>query len=161
MSKRIYADFGYLIILASTFGAVLVLGAFVAPVVFHTDKILSGILVDNYNAGIIMGEIFHRFSYWVYLVILYVFIYESAIYKTGERDAISFASALTVLFSGLMFSAVYSPKILAMQALGAGATKSDMFHNLHIASELDFKILALSLIILFVRRLMLLRTVKR
>ena len=160
MSKRIYADFSYLVILASTFGAVLVLGAFVAPVIFHTDKILSGMLMDNYNAGIIMGEIFHRFSYWVYFVILVVFGYEAAIYKTGERDAISFASAITVLFSGLMFSAVYSPKILAMQALGAGATQSDMFQNLHIASEIDFKILALSLIVLFVRRLMLLRTVK-
>ncbi len=160
MSKKIYADFGYLIILASTFGAVLVLGAFVAPVVFHTDKILSGMLIDNYNAGIIMGEIFHRFSYWVSFIILAVFIYESAVYKTGERDALAFASAITVIFSGLMFSAVYSPKILAMQALGSEATKSDMFQNLHIASEIDFKILALSLIVLFVRRLMLLRTTK-
>ncbi len=156
MSKRIYADFGYLIILAATFGAVLVLGAVVAPVIFHTDKILVGILMDNYNAGIIMGEIFHRFSYWVYFVVLAVVVYESAIYKTGARDAISFASAVMVIFSGLMFSAIYSPKILAMQALGAEATQSDTFDNLHVASEIDFKILAISLIVLFVRRLMLL-----
>ena len=56
-----------------------------------------------------------------------------------------------------MFSAVYAPKILAMQALGREATQSDTFANIHIASEIDFKILALSLIVLFVRRLMLLR----
>lgn len=158
MSRRIYIDFSYLVMLAATFGAVMVLGAVVAPVVFHTDKITVDLLIDQYNAGIIMGEIFHRFSYWIYFVVLAVFIYESAIYKTGARDAISFASAVTVIFSGLMFSAVYSPKILAMQALGAEATQSDMFNNLHIASEIDFKILALSLIVLFVRRLMLLRT---
>lgn len=156
MSKRIYADFGYLIILAATFGAVLVLGAVVAPTVFHTDKILVDMLIDNYNAGIIMGEIFSRFSYWVYVVAITVFLYEGAIYKTGQRDAIAFASAVTVVFSSLMFSAVYAPKILAMQALGAEATQSDTFSNIHIASEIDFKILAIALVILFVRRLMLL-----
>ncbi len=156
MSKKIYIDFSYLILLAATFGAVLVLGAFVAPVVFHTDKILVDMLMDHYNAGIIMGEIFHRFSYWVYGVALFVVLYESALYKTGQRDAIAFASAVTVIFSSLMFSAVYSPKILAMQVLGAEATQSDTFHNIHIASEIDFKILAVALLILFVRRLMLL-----
>jgi len=160
LSKRIYADFGYLIILAATFGAVLVLGAFVAPVVFHTDKILVDMIIDNYNAGIIMGEVFHRFSYWVYFVAVAVFIYEGAMYKTGQRDAIAFASAFTVIFSSLMFSAVYSPKILAMQALGAEATQSDTFANIHTASEIDFKILAVGLIVLFVRRLMLLPIAK-
>ncbi|MEA2098660.1 MAG: DUF4149 domain-containing protein [Campylobacterota bacterium] len=159
MSKKIYIDFGYLIILAATFGAVIVLGAVVAPVIFHTDKILVDMLIDHYNAGIIMGEIFHRFSYWIYFIAAAVILYEGAIYKTGQRDAIAFASALTVVFSSLMFSAVYSPKILAMQALGSEATKSDTFSNIHIASEIDFKILAVSLLILFVRRLMLLRTV--
>jgi len=145
--------------LASTFGGVIVLGAFVAPVIFHTDRILVDMLMDHYNAGIIMGEIFHRFSYWIYFVAFYVVIYEAGIYKTGQRDAISFASAVTVVFSSLMFSAVYSPKILAMQALGAEATRSDTFSHIHIASEIDFKILAIALIVLFVRRLMLLRTV--
>jgi hypothetical protein len=157
LSKKIYVDFGYLILLAATFGAVLVLGAFVAPVVFHTDKILVGMLLDHYNAGIIMGEIFHRFSYWAYVVAISVILYEAAMYKTGQRDAISFASAVTVVFSALMFSGVYAPKILAMQALGREATQSNTFDNIHIASEIDFKILAISLIVLFVRRLMLLR----
>lgn len=157
VSKRIYIDFGYLIILASTFGAVIVLGAVVAPVVFHTDRILSNLLIDNYNAGIIMGEIFHRFSYWSYFVAFSVALYEAAKYKTGERDAVAFASAVTVLFSALMFSGVYAPKILAMHALGREAAQSETFQNIHIASEIDFKLLAVALIVLFVRRLMLLR----
>jgi len=156
MSKRIYADFGYLIMLAATFGAVIVLGAFVAPVVFHSDRILVGMLIDHYNEGIIMGEIFHRFSYWIYACVVAVIVYEAAIYKTGARDALAFGSAVVVIFTGLMFSGVYAPKILAMQALGAEATQSDTFENIHIASEIDFKILAVALVVLFVRRLMLL-----
>lgn len=144
--------------LAATFGGVLVLGAVVAPVVFNTDRILVGMLMDNYNAGIIMGEIFHRFAYWLYVVVVAVFLYEASLYKSGQRDAIAFASSAVVAFTSLMFSSVYAPQILAMQALGAEATQSDTFENIHKASEIDFKILAVALLVLFIRRLMLLRT---
>ena len=157
MNKKIYIDFSYLVILASTFGAVIALGAFVAPVVFNSDKFLVDVTLNNYNAGIIMGEIFHRFSYWIYAIAAFVVFYEAAQYKMGQRDAISFASAVTVIFTSLMFSAVYAPKILAMQALGREATQSDTFQNIHTASEIDFKILAVALLVLFIRRLMLLR----
>ncbi len=143
--------------LAATFGAVMVLGAISAPVIFNTDKILVDVTLDHYNAGIIMGEIFNRFSYWIYTLAIVVVIYEVVAYKMGQRDAIIFASAITVIFSSLMFSAVYAPKILSMQALGIEATQSDTFANIHKASELDFKILAAALLVLFVRRLMLLR----
>ncbi|MGE4418483.1 MAG: DUF4149 domain-containing protein [Sulfurimonas sp.] len=157
MKRNIYIDFTYLTLLAATFGAVLVLGAVAAPVVFHTDKILYSALLDNYNAGIIMGEIFRRFSYWIYFLAFFVSLYELLMYKKGQRDAIIFGSAVTVVFSSLMFSAVYSPKILSMQILGTEATQSDTFKNIHLASELDFKILAVALLILFIRRLMFLR----
>ncbi len=157
MKKNIYIDFTYLIFLAASFGAVIILGAFVAPVIFHTDKILTEMTLDHYNAGIIMGEIFHRFSYWIYILAASIILYEAILYKSGKRDNIIFASAVTAVFSALMFSAVYAPKILDMQALGVEATQSDTFKNIHLASELDFKILAAALIVLFVRRLMLLR----
>ena len=157
MKRNIYLDFSYLLVLAASFGAVIVLGAFVAPVVFHTEKILVDVVLDHYNEGMIMGEIFHRFSYWVYILAFYVVFYEVLMYKKGQRDALTFAAAITVIFSALMFSGVYAPKILAMQALGAEATQSDTFNNIHIASEIDFKILAVALVVLFIRRLMLLK----
>lgn len=157
MKKNIYLDFSYLIVLAATFGAVIVLGAVVAPIIFNADELLLDIMMDNYNSGMIMGEIFHRFSYWLYVIAAYVFVYEALAYKSGQRDAVAFASAVTVLFSSLMFSAVYAPRILEMQALGRDATQSDTFQNVHMASELDFKVLAVALLVLFVRRLMLLR----
>jgi len=157
MKRNVYIDFSYLALLASTFGAVIVLGAVVAPTIFSTSEILYSTLIDNYNAGIIMGEIFRRFGYWAYFVAFVVVAYEFMMYKKGQRDAIIFGSSITVVFSALMFSAVYSPKILAMQRLGVEATQSDTFRNIHIASEFDFKILAIALLILFIRRLMLLK----
>jgi hypothetical protein len=157
LKRNIYIDFAYLITLAATLGAIVVLGAVVAPIIFHSEKILHSVVLDSYNAGIIMGEIFHRFSYWIYFLAFFVAAYELIMYKKGQRDAIIFASSVTALFSALMFSAVYSPKIISMQGLGAEATQSDTFRNTHFASELDFKILATALFILFIRRLMLLK----
>jgi len=157
LKRNIYLDFSYLLVLATSLGAVLVLGVIVAPVIFHSDAIVVDMLIDHYNMGMIMGEIFHRFSYWVYFLAIYVAFYEAYMYKMGQRDAFAFGSAFTVVFTSLMFSAVYSPKILSMQSMGVEATQSDTFSNIHIASEIDFKFLALGLIALFIRRLMLLR----
>jgi hypothetical protein len=157
MSKRIYADFSYLILLAASFGAVMVLGVIVAAVIFHTDALHVDILIDRYNAGVIMGEIFLRFSYMLYFVVFSVALYEAAMYKTGQRDKIALISAFFIVATSLMFSGVYVPKILELQVMGREATSSDTFDAIHVGSEIDFKILAVALLILFVRRLMLLR----
>jgi len=157
MKRNMYLDFSYLLLIAASFGAVIALGAIVAPVVFHSDRYLVGMLIDHYNMGMIMGEIFRRFAYWMYFLAAVIALYETYMYKNGQRDAILFAAAITALFSSLMFAAVYVPKILMMQSMGKEATQSDTFANIHIASEIDFKLLAIALLVLFVRRLMLLR----
>ncbi len=157
MNKKIYADFSYLILLAASFGAVMVLGIIVTAVIFHTDSLHVDILIDRYNSGVIMSEIFLRFSYVTYFLAFFVALYEAAMYKTGQRDKIAMISAFFIVATSLMFSAVYVPKILELQAMGREATASDTFDALHVGSELDFKILAVALLVLFVRRLMLLR----
>ena len=157
MKRNIYLDFSYLVMLAATFGAVIVLGVIVAPVIFHPELLSLGVTIDHYNSGIIMAEIFSRFSIWLYVVGFWVLFYEALMYKQGQRDRYTFFAASGVVFTSFMFSGVYSPKILSMQALGAEATQSDTFEHIHIASEIDFKILAVSLVVLFIRRLMLMR----
>jgi hypothetical protein len=157
MKRNIYADFSYLLVLASTLGGVLVLGILVAPVVFNSSSLGMEVVLDRYNAGMMMAEIFHRFSYWLYFVGFYVIVYELYMYKKGQRDIYAYVSAIVVAFASLMFSSVYAPKILAIQELGREAILSDTFANIHKASELDFKILAIALLVLFIRRLMLMR----
>lgn len=157
MKRNIYIDFSYLLVLASTLGGVLVLGVLVAPVIFHSESFGLEVILDRHNAGILMAEVFHRFSYWLYFVTLYVVAYELYMYKIGQRDTYIFVSSVVVSFTSLMFSAVYAPKIISMQELGREATQSDTFINIHMASEIDFKVLAVGLLVLFVRRLMLMR----
>ncbi|MEA2112232.1 MAG: DUF4149 domain-containing protein [Campylobacterota bacterium] len=158
--RNIYVELAYLLFLGATLGGVLVLGIMVAPVIFNSDNHLTMALLDHYNEGLLMGEIFHRFSYWIYVLTAVVALYEVLEYRALRRDAVAQAATFGVLATGLMFSAVYTPKILEMQSLGSEATTSEAFEALHIASEIDFKILAFALALLFVRRVMLLRTIK-
>ncbi len=145
-NRRFWADTFYLMILASTLGAILILGIFVAPVIF-TNTTLS-----HFDNGIIMADIFDRFGYWLYVTLFVTVIYEGYEFKKFKRDNIMMTFSLTSIFSILMFNAVYTPKILQIQSFGKEATKSDEFTNIHIASELDFKILAFALLVMFIRR---------
>ena len=143
----------YLLLVAMTLGAVLTLGVFVAATIFNSDSYLAGALLDHYNEGLLMAEIFRRFSYFVSFMALVVFAFEANEYKHGRRDTWALVSAFFVIASAMMFSAIYTPKILEMQALGAEATQSEAFQALHIGSEIDFKILAVALGVLFIRRM--------
>jgi uncharacterized membrane protein len=143
----------YLMAVAVTLGGVLVLGIFTAPVVFHAHDLLQNHLLGRYEEGIVMGEIFRRFSFWTYIMAVVILAFEINEYRHQRRDKWAIMSALLSIGTLLMFAAVYVPKILAMQAQGPDMTASEAFASLHAASELDFKILAVALIVLFVRRM--------
>jgi len=142
----------YLLLIGMTAGAVLVLGVFVAAVVFHSELFLSVPLLSRYEEGKIMGEIFRRFSYWGYLMAIVIPLYEISRYKVMQIDRISILSAIGSVGTLLLFSAVYTPKILEYQSQGESVMMDNGFEALHKASELDFKILLLMLLILFGRR---------
>lgn len=151
MNRKIIFDITYLLLIAMTAGAVLVLGAFVAAVVFHSEVYLSVPLLSRYEEGKIMGEIFRRFTYWAYFMSVVIAVYEVARYKVMQIDKIAILSALGSIGTLLLFSAVYTPKILEHQTRGESAI-DDSFEVLHKASEIDFKILLVMLLILFGRR---------
>jgi hypothetical protein len=145
----------YLLLIAMTLGAVLVLGAVVAPVIFHSDSFLASALLDNYNEGALMAEIFYRFTYWGYVVVLAVVFFEVTEFKQMRRDRIAGIGAMGVVGTLLLFNAVYTPKILQMHSEGPEATQTEAFASLHTASEIDFQILAVALAVLFIRRMQL------
>jgi hypothetical protein len=99
-----------------------------------------------------MGEIFRRFTYWAYFMTAVIAIYEVSRYKVMQIDKISILSALGSIGTLLLFSAVYTPKILEYQSQGEAVMMQNSFESLHKASEIDFKILLVMLLILFIRR---------
>lgn len=152
MNKKALIDALYVLFIGMTAGAVLILGAFVAAVVFHSEIFLSVPLLSRYEEGKIMGEIFRRFSYWGYFMAAVIALYEISRYKVMQIDRISILSAIGSIGTLLLFSAVYTPKILEYQAQGEAVMMDEGFEALHKASEIDFKILLLMLTILFIRR---------
>jgi uncharacterized membrane protein len=159
MNKKVVIDVLYILLIAMTAGAVLVLGVFVAAVVFHSEVYLTLPLLSRYEEGKIMGEIFRRFTYWAYFMSAVIAVYEVSRYKVMQIDKISILSALGSIGTLLLFSAVYTPKILEYQSRGEAAIDAS-FEALHKASEIDFKILLLALLILFSRRAYLLAVKK-
>lgn len=152
MNKKALVDVFYLLTLGMTAGAVLIVGAFVTAVVFHSELYLSVPLLSRYEEGKIMGEIFRRFSYWGYFMTAVIVIYEVSRYKVMQIDKIAILSALGSIGTLLLFSAVYTPKILEYQTQGEAIMMDNSFEALHKASEIDFKILLGMLLILFGRR---------
>lgn len=151
MNKKAVIDVTYLLLVGMSAGAVVILGVFVAAVVFHSELYLSVPLLSRFEEGKIMGEIFRRFSYWGYFMAAVITLYEVSRYKVMQIDKIAILSALGSVGTLLLFSAVYTPKILEYQARGEIAM-DETFETLHKASEIDFKILLMMLLILFGRR---------
>ena len=143
----------YFILLGITLGAGLYAGIVVAPVVFHSEIYLGNELLTRFQEGLIMTENFVRLSYLVDFTLLAVALYEGFKYKNFDRDTITSVSAFLVIASGLLYVHYYIPQILEFQQQGEKITESKLFENTHFASELDFKLFALALLVLLTRNL--------
>ncbi len=147
------ATMAYLIWLGMMLGAVLYAGAVVAPVIFNSEQWLGGEVLSHFQEGLIMTRNFILLSYAVTATIIFVFLYEGYKYKMGERDKLTQVAALLLIFSGAMFNWYYLPDIVTMQMAGEQMTSTKAFINTHKASEIDFKILAASILLLMIQNM--------
>jgi hypothetical protein len=145
-------DMLYLILLGATIGAILAIGIIMTSTIFNSEAYI-GPLLSHYQEGSIMSAGFDKFSYFLGFMGIVIFAYEMFSYKILQRDKTVMLATLVALSAIGLFVGVYMPKILEMQAQGEEATKSAAFENLHLGSEIDFKILLISLIVLMGRRL--------
>ena len=147
------ATMAYLTLLGAMLGAGLYAGIVVAPVTFNIDQWLGAQLLTQFQEGQIMTENFLRLSYLVNVVIVSVILYEGYKYKKFERDRVTLVATFFVLATGLLFAHYYIPDIIAMQAQGVEATKTEAFINTHKGSEINFKIFSLAMIVLIVQNM--------
>ncbi len=140
----------YLIFLGATLGAIVYAGAVVAPVTFGSEKWLGGEVLSHYQEGLVMTQNFVRLGYWLTVMMIVVFLYEGYRFKMGEHGKLEQATAVSVLATAALFNYYYLPTILKYQSMGEQATRSKLFANAHIASEIDFKILAAAILVLMV-----------
>lgn len=143
----------YLILLSAMLGAGLYAGAVVAPVIFHSDQWLGTQILSHFQEGLIMTENFVRLSVLIDITIVAIALYEGYKYKSFERDGVTMLSAIMAILSATLFAHYYLPDILNMQLAGEAMTKSDAFASAHMASEIDFKIFSVALLVLIVKNM--------
>lgn len=144
---------GYLIFLSGVLGAILYAGIVVTSVTFNTHLYVGSELLTQFQEGQVMTENFLRLSYVVNLLLLLVVLYEGYKFKKFERDTLTTVTTFFVFSTALLFSQYYIPDIVSMQAEGEKMTKSLAFINTHKGSEINSKILALSLLVLIVQNM--------
>ncbi|NKQ41065.1 MAG: DUF4149 domain-containing protein [Sulfurovum sp.] len=153
--KKIFriATIVYLILLTATLGAGLFAGIVVAPVTFNTENWLGSTVLTHFQEGQIMTENFIRLSYLVNVTVVAIFLYEAFKYKMQERDSITILAAVITISSGLFFGHYYVPEIITMQLAGEAMTQSETFAAIHRASEIDFKIFSVTLLVLIIQNM--------
>ena len=143
----------YIISLGAVLGAVVYAGAVVAPNIFHSELIFGKEIISNYQEGLIMTQNFLKLGYFVNFVVFFILLYEAIKWKTFESDRWTLIFSFLAVSSGLLFSSYYIPSIIQMQQKGEAITASEIFKNTHFASELDFKLFAISILALLILNL--------
>ncbi len=143
----------YIILLGSLLGASIYAGAIVAPTIFHSESFFGGEIISNFQEGLLMTSNFEKLGVMVTIGVFFALFYEATKWKSFESDRWTLISLFLFVSSGLLFSGFYIPDIVSMQLQGEAMTQSETFKNVHFASELDFKLFALSTLSLLILNL--------
>jgi len=143
----------YLILLSATLGVGLSIGAFVAPVIFSADSLLGGGVLSHYQEGVVMTQIFLKMNWLVNATSIAILVIEGYHFLRFYRDKITFYFAFITVWTGFMFTLYYTPQILEFQKQGISILDNKLFQNVHLMSELDFKVFIIALTVLLGRYL--------
>lgn len=150
--KKLFTAY-YIFILCAAASVIFLLGSFVAPTIFHTERILGVALLSHYDAGLLMSQIFVKSNYILLITMLTIAFYDGMrIFKRRSNALISTLAGISVLTLGIHIFFL-TPKIVEFQAAGEFATKSDSFATLHTLSEANFKLALFCIISLALMRL--------
>ncbi len=141
----------YIIILGLSAGSILALGVFVAPVIFLPDSVLGTGVLSHFQSGLLMSKVFVNFNYLLGFTGFFVLFFEFKAFFSLDKDKLSFFIAIIVIYCIALFVLYYTPYILHAQS--QMKTETSGFMSMHKGSELDFKILLVTIIALMWRRL--------
>lgn len=149
---KIFAS-AYLFCLAGAAVGVFLLGAVVAPIIFHSEIIFGVKLLARYDAGLMMSEIFSRFNYFLLTTAALIIAFEGFLAVNKKNSAVALSLAFVNVAAIALYAFVLTPKIISYQALGETAIRSADFEVIHKVAEGDFKLLLATLTISFFVRL--------
>ncbi|WP_297193115.1 DUF4149 domain-containing protein [uncultured Campylobacter sp.] len=143
------------LLLASVIGIELFIGVVVASYIFYPPNGLNGsVLLDRFESGLIMAQIFLKFAYVLIFVSIVNFLYEIFSVKNKFKILKIFIS-LVILALSLLFLFYYTLPMLEFQKQVLGTEldiayfDSDEFKDFHYQSELLVKVLLVFQVILY------------
>lgn len=143
----------YIVFLGFCCGAISIAGAITAPVVFGANNYLGADILSKFQSGLIMSEIFVRLNYILLVLTFFVLFMELRDYVRLKRDYVCLLFAFLIVSTSLLFILYYTPFVLQAQHIGEEFVKSEAFSGMHKGSEIDFKILLVSVFGLLITKL--------
>ncbi len=143
----------YVITLTCVIAFSLFAGAVVAPVIFSSSSWLGESVLNRFQEGLMMTEVFVRLSYPLITVCLFSLAYEVFNYWKKDSDWIALVSMSLMVGTGLLFGFYFVPEIVYLQSQGPSVTQSSAFASIHETSEVCFKITVFSGLVLVIRNI--------
>lgn len=138
MKKFITAFYIFMVCAAAT--TIFLLGTFVAPTIFHTEKIHGVALMSRYDAGLVMTRIFEKANYIFMLTMATMAFYDGMLIAKKKTNMLIVSLSSISIISMATHVFFFIPKIIEFQIAGEYATKSESFAAIHKLSETNFKV---------------------
>ncbi|MDR2081468.1 MAG: DUF4149 domain-containing protein [Campylobacteraceae bacterium] len=143
----------YLLLLGLCIGSEIAVGMLAAPVIFFPSAYLGEGVLSHFQSGVLMTQIFLKFNVLLMFCMLLITAYEIYLYKIKNYDFASAVILFIALLASLAFVLYFTPYIVEAQKSGAEITASTEFRSMHGWSEIVMKIILLSQVGLFFRRI--------
>lgn len=142
-----------LFLLASMMGIELILGIVVAPTIFFPQNIIGEGVLNHFQSGLMMTQIFIKMGYLLIFVSVVNFLYEIySFVKDKIKFQIKFSKLMLsflILILSLIFVFYFTHTLIGLQNLGEQATKTEEFVSIHNASEVVIKIILIMQVFLY------------
>lgn len=142
-----------LFLLASMMGIELILGIVVAPTIFFPQNIIGEGVLNHFQSGLMMTQIFIKMGYLLIFVSVVNFLYEIySFVKDKIKFQIKFSKLMLsflILILSLVFVFYFTHTLIGLQNLGEQATKTEEFASIHNASEVVIKIILIMQVFLY------------
>ena len=149
----------YIFIIAALIGIELSLGALVAPVVFFPQQIIGEGVLSHFQSGQLMSEIFARYGGILIAVSIICLVFEMINFNNNKSQ--SFRLRLSTLMLtliniilALLFVLYFTDYVISAQKIGAGATMTPEFAQIHAASEWCMKLIIVFQTVLFFAKIL-------
>ncbi|MDR2100784.1 MAG: DUF4149 domain-containing protein [Campylobacteraceae bacterium] len=143
----------YMLVLGICIGSEIAVGMLAAPVIFFPSAYLGDGVLSHFQSGILMTQIFVKFNVMLMFCTLLIVAYEIYLYKIKSYDFVSSVIFFIILLASLAFVLYFTPYIVEAQKSGAEVTASAEFRSVHGWSEIVMKVILLSQVSLFFRRI--------